>query len=197
MKAKSVKVLGLLALSFVSIGFLMQNIPAYANNGYGTHTAPQFGSGPWITYTAGLTIDFTPFDISNHTQTIKTQTIFVGYPTDIKLKIFHQATPQYIQHVIVNLNVRGTDPQPSQSDTWLEWDKQDGFTVHDPGKFFKNVSVTTTYDSQFMYLTFHINAQKPIGTTDMIITSWDKQLSTSVANVLDAFKIKYLPFQFS
>jgi hypothetical protein len=95
------------------------------------------------------------------------------------------------------MNLKGNDPQSYQSNTRIEFDKTNGVSVADPNGVFKSVTAKATYDTNYMYLSFKIVAQKPMDTTHLIIRSWDRNLSSSQVVVLNAVKIGYMPASFS
>ncbi len=162
---------------------------AYSTNGHGSSFGPEFGGGKLVKYSDGLTINGETFDISKHSQTIPTQKIFTNKPLEIDLKMYHTRGPQYIQHVVVFFNTKGNNPQPSQSDTWIEFDKNSGVSTHDPNKIFGNVSAKTIFDSKFMHLNLTAKIQKSIDTSNIIIRAWDKNKATSEVDVLNAINI--------
>ena len=197
MRNTLLKVSSVVALCILASSITAANYSAYAINGHGSHYGPEFGAGPYFTYNDALKINGSPFDISDYTTTIPTQKLYVNDQSDITLKIYHHANPQYIQHVVVYLNLQGQNPSISDSNLWLEYDKYDGLSIHDPQGIFKNVKAQVTTDNDFMYLTFKITPATTLNTTDMIITAWDDNLSTGQAVVLNAFKIGYIPEGFS
>ncbi len=176
---------------------LVSSTPAYAINGHGVSYGPEFGGGKLVKYSDGLKINGKAFDISKFSQKISTQTLYVNSISDITLKIYHHDGPQTIQHVIIFMNLKGTDPQSYQSNTRIEWDKTNGVSTADPNGVFKSVTAKATYDTNFMYVSFKIVAQKPMDTTHLIVRSWDRNLSSSQVVVLNAVKIGYMPATFS
>lgn len=95
------------------------------------------------------------------------------------------------------MNLQGSDPKSYQSNTRIEWDKTNGVSVTDPNKIFKGVTASTTYDAKYMYISFKVVAQEPMDTTHLIVRSWDKNLASSQAVILNAIKIGFMPTTFS
>jgi len=195
MNTEFAKILGISVLLVFMAGFFASNSPAYAVNSH-VASGSQFGGGPDVKYNDGLRINGKPFDISKHVQTIQTQTIYVNNPSDITLKIYNNANSKNLLHLIVYLNLKGPNPHPINSDTWIDYSKSNGVSIRDPTKIFKSITARTAYDSQFMYLTFHMVAQKPLATSHVIVRAWDTKLSMNEVYLLNAVKITYLPYQF-
>jgi len=184
LKISSVAIMSVLVLTFVASG-----APAYAVYGHGSSYGPQFGITTNYVYKDGLTVNGNPIDISKYTQTIKTQKIYV--------KIYDNAGPQATQHATLYLNIRGDYPSVYDSNTWIDYDKTTGVSIHDPNHIFKSVTASVSYDNTYMYVTFHIVSQSPMKTSHMIIRAWDFRLAHTEVIVQNAIKITYLPFQFS
>lgn len=191
------KILSIVTLLVLFSSILVANVPAYAVWGHGTSYGPQYGAGPYVTYDDGLKINGISYDISKFSTSIPTQKFYVNTPSNISFKIYHHASSQFIQHVVLYFNLKNNLPQAGQSDTWVEYDKYSGLTTHDPNGFFKNTSVNVTYDQHYMYITFTVTPAKPMDTSSMIVRAWDFRLSTSEAVMLNAIKIGYLPQSFS
>jgi len=197
MTSTTVKALFATSLFALIATILVSSTPAYAINGHGISYGPEFGGGKLVKYSDGLQINGKTFDISKFSQKITTQKLYVNGASDISLKIYHHDGSQNIQHVIVFMNLNGNDPQSYQSNTRIEFDKTNGVSVTDPNGVFKSVTAKATYDTNFMYISFKIVAQKPMDTTHLIVRAWDKNLSSSQVVVLNAVKIGYLPASFS
>jgi len=203
MNSKLVKASSALTLFVLMASVVAASAPAFAFNGYGSSYGhgPQFGGkvgdatagGIYLTYNNGLAINGAIFDISHYTTTIKTQTLYVNIPSDITVKIYnHQGVP-LIQHGILFLGLKGSDPQTYQTNTYIEWDKNSGASVSDPNGLFKSATVTAKYSGQFLYLTFHINPAKTLDTSHIIVRAWDIYHSNGQVVVLNAIKIAYTP----
>ncbi len=197
MTSTTVKALTATTLFALIATVLVSSTPAYAINGHGASYGPEFGGGSLVQYSDGLQINGKSIDISKYSQTISTQTLYINDTSDISLKIYHHDGPQNIQHVIVFMNLNGNNPQSYQSNTRIEFDKTNGVSVVDPNNVFKSVTAKATYDKNFMYLNFKIVAKSPMNTTDLIVRSWDRNLSSSQVVILNAVKIGYMPATFS
>ncbi|HXU95177.1 MAG TPA: hypothetical protein VFP45_01960 [Candidatus Nitrosotalea sp.] len=207
MNSKLVKASSALTLFVLMASVVAANAPAFALNGHGTTygRGPQFGGGvggasdggAYLTYHDGLTINGSPFDISKFTSTIKTQKLYVNDQSDITVKIYNHQDIQMVQHVILFLDLHGSDPQSYQTNTYIDWDKKNGVTKADPNGLLKKVTTTVKYDGKTMYLTFHIVASKTMNTSHIIIRAWDSNLSQGQVVVLNAIKIVPFPHQFT
>jgi hypothetical protein len=203
MNSKLVKASSALTLFVLMASVVAASAPAFALNGHGTTygRGPQFGGGVgdssagghYVSYNNGLSINGVMFDISKYTTTIKTQTLYVGIPSDITVKIYNNDGAQLVQHGILFLNLKGSDPQTYKTNTYIEWDKQSGSSKSDPNGLFKSVTATAKYSGQFMYLTFHIIPAKALDTSHIIVRAWDLNHSTGQVIVLNAINIGYTP----
>jgi hypothetical protein len=161
---------------------------AYAVWGHGISHGPSFGHVYDFTYKDGLTIDYRTFDISKFSQSIPTQTLYVNVPSTITLKIFHTDGIQYIQHVGLYIT-SNNDPNSYSNGESISYDKNFGLTTHDPNKLFKSVTVSTSSQGHYMFVTFKITPQAPIGTSNIIIKSWDYRNSAIQTTVNGALQI--------
>lgn len=162
-------------------------------NGHGVSYGPEFGGGRYYHYNDGLGINGNTFDISNYAQKIDTQTLYVGVPAQIKLKVFDNAGTYAIQGVAIFLNIRGSSASVVQSDTWIQYDKYGGVTTNDPYNILGNVKVDVVDKNPVVYVTFHITPKSPMHTSDMIVRALDYRLSTGDVLVTNAIKISYTP----
>jgi hypothetical protein len=196
---KLVKASSALTLFVLMASVVASSAPAFALNGHGTSygRGPEFGAGPHLTYNDGLKINGATFDISEYTTTIKTQKLYVNDQSDIVVKIYNHQDIQMVQHVLIFLDLHGKDPQPYQTNTHIEWDKNLGASKQDPNGLLKSVTSTVKYDGKIMYLTFHIIPNKTLDTSHLIIRAWDNNLSMAQVVVLNAIQIGYVPEGFS
>lgn len=197
MNSKLVKASSALTLFVLMASVVASNAPAFAIDGHGISWGPQFGAGPYLTYNDGLKINGATFDISTYSTTIQTQNLYVNSVSDITLKIFEHTNAKDIQHVIVFMNLQGTNPQSSQTKTHIDWDKNLGVSTSNPTGIFKKITTSVKYDGQLMYLTFHIIPANSMDTSHMIVRAWDTNLSTGQVVVKDAIKFGYIPNGFS
>ena len=211
MNSKLVKASSALTLFVLLASVVASNAPAFALNGHGTSygRGPQFGgttyglgsggdiAGAYLTYHDGLKINSAPFDISHYSTTIRTQTLYVNDESDITVKIFDHQNIQMVQRVMIFLDLHGDIPQSYQTNTYIQWDKNDGVSKQDPNGLFSKVTTTVTYDGSIMYLTFHVVPVKTLGTSHIIIRAWDTNLSQNNVVVKNAIKMKYIPNGFS
>lgn len=203
MNSKLVKASSALTLFVLMASVVAASAPAFALNGYGTTfgRGPQFGGGTgitasggaYLTYKDGLSINGVTFDISKYTTTIKTQTLYANMPSDITVKIYEHDGTKLIQHGILFLDLKGTDPKTYQTKTYITWDKTSGVSISDPNGLFKSATATVKYSDNFLYLTFHIVPAKTLDTSHIIVRAWDSNNSQGQVVVLNAIKIGFPP----
>lgn len=181
------------------------NSSVYALSGHGVSYAPSFGStyagsalgSTPLSYKDGLTINGNTYDISKYVQTIPTTTLYVGSPATITVKLWEYSGTYQIQGVAMFLNIKGYNPNSGNSDTWVQYSKTTGVTVHDPHNLLGTATADVKYNQSFMYVTFHLMPNKPLSTSWMIFTAWDNQLSINTAKVNNAVNFSYVPFSYS
>ena len=199
-----------IALAITLVGV---NSSVYALSSHGTSYGPSFGSGASVasstyfatalssaplSYKDGLTINGETYDISKYIQQIPTKALYVGSPVTITTKLWEYGGTYQIQGVALFLNVNGNNPSATNSDTWVQYSKVNGVTVHDPHNILGKVTADVKYDQQFMYVTFHFTPVTPMkNTSDLILIAWDKQLSINTAKVINAVNISYVPFAYN
>ncbi|HET6458841.1 MAG TPA: hypothetical protein VFG24_08200 [Nitrosopumilaceae archaeon] len=164
------------------------NSNAYAIWGHGITHGPSFGHIFDYTYTDGLKIDSRTFDISKFSQSIPTQTLYVNVPSTITLKIFHNVGVQNIQHVALYITNNSNQAVYSNGE-WIAYDKGVGLTTNHPNKIFKSVTVSTSLQGHYLYLTFKITPQAPMDTSNIIIKAWDYKTASIQSTVTGALQI--------
>jgi hypothetical protein len=164
------------------------NSNAYAVWGHGISHGPSLGNINGFKFQDGLTIDGKIFDISKFSQVIPTQTLYVGVPTTITLKIFHTDGAQSIQHVAIYFN-QGSNPSIFSTKTWIEYNTNGGVTTHDPNNVFKSVSAKVSLKGHYMYLTLKITPQSSFGESNIIIKAWDYRNAAAQSTVINALQI--------
>ncbi|MDE1830234.1 MAG: hypothetical protein KGI25_07925 [Thaumarchaeota archaeon] len=181
------------------------NSSVYALSGHGVSYGPSFGSSTYagsalgstpMSYNDGLTINGDTYDISKYIQEIPTKTLYVGSPASITAKLWEYGGTYRIQGLALFLNVKGNNPSATSSDTWVQYSKVSGVTVHDPHNILGNVTADVKYYQRFMYVTFHMTPNNPMSTSGLILTAWDNQLSIGTAKVLNAVNVSYIPFAY-
>ncbi len=191
------KMAGIASLIVLASSILAINAPAYAIWGHGVSYGPQYGAGPYDTYSDGLKINGISFDISKSPTSIPTQKLYVSTPNMITVKIYHHASPKFINHVALFMNLKGSLPATYKSDTSIAWDRYSGVTTIDPHGMIKSATANIAYDKNYMYITFEIKPASTMDTSHLIIQSWDNKLSAGTEIVMNAISIGYLPESFS
>jgi hypothetical protein len=189
---------GLAILVAALVIILGASSSVYAVNGYGASYGPSFGGYSGVTSTVtdtqvlfndGLTINKNIIDVSKSGTTIKTQTLYAPLTNTITLKIYDNAGSYYIKGGAIFFNLHGTQPKMSNSDTWIQFDKFGGVTLTDPHKILGTVTDKISYNGKYMYVTFTIIPRLPLSTSDLILTTWDNNLSSGTTTVINAIKI--------
>lgn len=164
------------------------NSSAYAISGHGASYGPTFGGG-LVQYHDGLTINGHTYDISKYVQPIQTETLHLKSHSTITLKLWENGGVDQIQDVVLFTNVKSANPSVENSDTWIQYDKRTGVTVHDPHKILGDVKVDVKYDSGLMYITFHLTPTSQMDTSALIAKVWDSKISTATTTIVNAIKI--------
>lgn len=161
---------------------------AYAVWGHGITHGPSLGHVYDYTYADGMKIDGKTIDTSKFSQTISTETLYVGVPSTITLKIFHTDGVQYLQHVGVYITNSSSSAVYSNGE-WIAYDKGVGLTTNDPNKLFKSVTMSTSSQGHFMYITFKITPQATLDTSNIIVKAWDYRHAAIQSTINDAIQI--------
>lgn len=188
----------------IAIALVGVNPTAYALSGHGASYAPSFGNmdagsalgSSAFSYHDGVTINGDVYDVSKYVQHGPTTTLYVGSSATITTKLWEYGGTYQIQGVALFLNVSGYNPNPSDSDTWVQYSKVSGVTVHDPHNILGTVTADVKYDKKFMYVTFHFSPKSPMKTSWLILEAWDSQLSIGKAKISDAINVSYVPFAY-
>ena len=183
LKISSVAIFLILFSSYVGT-----NSNAYAVWGHGISHGPSLGYVYDYKYTDGLAIDKKTFDISQHSQVIPTQTLYVNVPSTITLKIFHTDGGHGIKHVALYFN-QGSAPSIVSSNTSIRYDTDTGLVIRDYNNIFKKVTMDVSYQGHFMYITFKITPQSAMNTSNMIVQVWDYRLATVQNTIMNALQI--------
>ncbi|MBI3640268.1 MAG: hypothetical protein HY223_08145 [Thaumarchaeota archaeon] len=162
---------------------------AYAVWGHGITHGPSFGHVYDYTYTDGMKIDSNTFDISKFSQSAPTtETLYVNVPSTITLKVFHTDGVQYLEHVALYIT-NSNDPTVYSNGESIAYDKGTGLTINDPNKLFKSVTVSTSSQGHFMYLTFKITPQASMDTSNIIVKAYDYRHAAIQSTITDALQI--------
>ena len=161
---------------------------AYAVWGHGITHGPSLGHVYDYTYKDGLKIDSHTFDISKYSVNIPTQTLYVNVPSTITLKVFHTDGVQYLKHVGIYIT-SNSNPSVYSSGEWIAYDKGVGLTTNDPNKLFKSVTMSTSSQGHFMYITFKITPQATMDTSNVIVKAWDYRNASIQSTVIGALQI--------
>jgi hypothetical protein len=176
------------AIFLILVSSYVGTTNAYAVWGHGITHGPSFGYVYDYTYTDGLKIDSKTFDISQFSQSIPTQTLYVNVPSTIALKVFHTDGEQSLSHVAIYIT-NSDDPLVYSQGEWVAYDNGVGLTTNDPNKLFKSVAVSVSAQDHFAYLTFKITPQASMDTSNIIVQSWDYRTASIQSTVTGALQI--------
>jgi hypothetical protein len=190
-----------ITVAIVALMLLGTSFSAYAINGHGSNWGPTFGGlnrasqlgASEFTYSDGLQINSATFDVAAPSVKIPTQTLYIGSHNTITVKIYQDGGPYYLMGGSMLLNVRGPNPLPSASDTYIQWDKFGGVTVQDPHHLLGDVKVSMKDDQHFKYVTFSFTPKSPMKTSDIIFNAWNLSLSVGSTTVINAINFAYVP----
>jgi len=134
-----------------------------------------------------LKIDGDGFVLPWYSSTIATRTKTVGEPVKVQLFINHVYE---IQHIGFYTNLRGSDSEIENSDTYIIYDKSNPLQIIDPNNIFSSVKITSTKDGSKNTFVFEFVFARPMEKSGIIIRLWDSIRSSSDAKILDAWVVK-------
>ncbi len=156
----------------------------YIKEAYGVSYPPSFGGGTYH-YTDGLVINDKTFDISGYSQTIQTQNLTIGVPSNVTLKIYDDSGSA-LRSASLFLNIRGPNASVQNSDTSIQYDISGNTIVQDPHHFIDTVKGSASFSGKFAYVTFIITPGSKMNTSDMIVSAVDNKLAVGYSLVVDA-----------
>jgi hypothetical protein len=142
----------------------------------------------------GFTINGQSFDVTGFSQTIPTQTFFVGQPITVKMLVYENNGVKSLRHVSLSINDYMGERSQNEKASIAFMQKFDGtqkVDVLDFDKMFENVTVTATpIDSVTTSVVFTFNFQKTLDTSEIIVNTWDDALSARKHIFFDAIKVE-------
>jgi YVTN family beta-propeller protein len=161
-----------------------------ALGGGGGYSAPAFSGSAFAADEFPLSIDGKNFKLDHSSNTIPTITLQTGQSVKLNLAIYESAGSQYLQHVALYTNLRGSNIDVYHSDTSITYEKGQSVQVTDPNGMFSSTSVSTSEVNNKLVVSFDIVFAKPMKKSDIIIRSWDLNLDTTDTTILDAIQVE-------
>jgi len=122
--------------------------------------------------TGGVGFNGKSFEITKYGSTIPQQVLQIGQSANFTFKIYDERGPDTISHVGMYVHFKG-DVIVTNSDMSVVWDKHDGMTVTDSGKFFSNVTVSEHHDDNFAYVSIKFTPIKTMPDSSILMRMWD------------------------
>ena len=132
-----------------------------------------------------LTIDDKGFLISSYASTIVTNTVKTGTPVKLKM-LFNEAST--LEHVALYTNIRGTQREISNSDTYIIYDKGKITEIVDPHGYFSDVKLDISKDGTKNVFTYDITFAKPMEKSDIVMRAWDAKKNSADNKIFDAWE---------
>lgn len=177
----------ILAITFLLVPVLGgTTLSEYVKDAYGVSYPPSFGGGTY-TYTDGLVINGKTFDIAGYSQTIQTQNLTIGIPSNVTLKIYDDSGSYALRSALLFFNIRGPSASVQNSDTLIQYDLLSGNTItQDPHHFIAKAKGSAILSGKFVYATFNITPASKMNTSDMIVSAVDDRPSIGYSLVVNA-----------
>jgi YVTN family beta-propeller protein len=133
-----------------------------------------------------LAINENGYAISNHANTIKTNTIQTGTPTIIKLNLSDETG---IEHIVLYTNLRGEKREIADSDTYIVYDEYKELEVVDPHGLFYFANVTVHKNNTKYLVSYNVTFAKPMEKSDIIFRIWDDRRNAADTKIFAAWEI--------
>ncbi len=131
-----------------------------------------------------------PFDLTEYENTIETQIVKTGVPTEFKFTLFENSGGDSIQHFEFLTNLTEKSQKYSDSDTFIIYDKNDELIIQDPHGLFSNVDFDLESDVEFeAVITMSITFAKAMAQSDIILRVWDSELNSRDTVLKNAIEI--------
>ena len=137
-----------------------------------------------------LEINGVPFDLTEYENTIETQIVKTGVPTEFKFTLFENSGGDSIQHFEFLTNLTEKSQKYSDSDTFIIYDKNDELIIKDPHGLFSNVDFDLESNAEFeAVITMNITFAKAMAQSDIILRVWDSELNSRDTVLKNAIEI--------
>lgn len=128
--------------------------------------------------------------IGYYNQKTETALVKIGTQVPFRLLMFENEGPQNVQHVALYMNLDGAmNTEVHKSDTWIVFDKNKDFEIHDPHGFMSDAYTSTATKGNKFEISFYITFAKPMPKSNLILVAWDTSRNSATSTVLDAFEV--------
>jgi len=134
-----------------------------------------------------LSIDGDGYPLASFSNTIKTKTLTTDTPITIKTTSYSKTD---LEHVTLYTNLRGTDREIIDSDTFIRYTAGEPLEIVDPHGYIKSAEVIITKDGFKNLVEFKIIFAKSMEKSDILFRSWDQDKRSSDVKIRDAIEVK-------
>ena len=150
-----------------------------------TPTSPIVING---TFDYPVTINSLGYPLGGMSSTLESQEVVADQPTSIDFVVYDYRT---IAHFTLYMNLHDTDIHYFNSDTFIRFDNGN-LQVTDPNGWLSNVTVTQETDETYSFKTnvnFLVTFNDTMGSTNMVVRTWNSGSSTMLAHMIDAITV--------
>ena len=150
-----------------------------------TPTSPIVVNG---TFDYPVTINGLGYPLGGMSSTLESQEVVADQPTSIDFVVYDYRT---IAHFTLYMNLHDTDIHYFNSDTFIRFDNGN-LQVTDPNNLLSNVTVTQETDEKYSFKTnvnFLVTFNETMGSTNMVVRTWNSGSSTMLAHMIDAITV--------
>ncbi len=150
-----------------------------------TPTSPIVVNG---TFDYPVTINGLGYPLGGMSSTLESQEVVADQPTSIDFVVYDYRT---IAHFTLYMNLHDTDIHYFNSDTFIRFDNSN-LQVTDPNSWLSNVTVTQETDETYSFKTnvnFLVTFNETMGSTNMVVRTWNSGSSTMLAHMIDAITV--------
>ncbi|HET6458854.1 MAG TPA: hypothetical protein VFG24_08265, partial [Nitrosopumilaceae archaeon] len=135
-----------------------------------------------------VTINGQGFNLTQYRNKVPTQQIQTGNTFSIKILLYGDYGPSFVQHVGLYTNLHDKTRDIQDSDTSIVWDKNSLPEVTDPNKFFSNITVNSTQNNGKFELDITGVFARPMPKSDIAIRTWGQDRYSADTYLLDAWE---------
>lgn len=126
------------------------------------------------------------YALYGYSQTIETYTAETGTTLPIELTLSDSTG---VEHISLYMNLRGTDREIQNSDTYIIYDEDKPLEIIDPHGLFSTVNFTESKVDSKYHALFNVTFAKPMDKSDIIIRVWDPLRNSADTKVFDAIQV--------
>lgn len=149
---------------------------------------PSFGGVGNQKYTDGLKIDGNTYDIGKFSIEIPTLQYKTGQSFAMIVKIQPFDGPDGWNFVGIYMNYANPNMDIYQLDTSVQYSKDSGIKLIDPHNHISKATFETRKEGKYLYVTFTIIPDRPMDTSNMIISFWDNHNRVNNVHLLHAIQ---------